>query len=94
MSKMHSLTVHQHHHHDSLKKKLKEMPHKLLDTPPNSDIYFTGHGFQRISRRPQATNYHDGKPRSGVMQNDEVVDVNVDAEAANFSKLRYKFFET
>ncbi|KAI3733447.1 hypothetical protein L6452_12890 [Arctium lappa] len=91
-------TVHQHHHHDSLKKKLKEMPHKLLDTPPYSDIYFTGHGFQRIPRQPQAyvrvTNYYDGKPQYGVTQNEEDVDVNVDTEAADFIKLRHNFFET
>ncbi|KAJ9554386.1 hypothetical protein OSB04_018431 [Centaurea solstitialis] len=89
MSKTHSSTVHQHHHHDSFKKKLKEMPHKLLDTPPYSDMYFMGHGFQRISRGPQVTNYYDGNPRSGIMQNEDV-----DTEAANFIKLRHKFFET
>ncbi|KAJ9554383.1 hypothetical protein OSB04_018428 [Centaurea solstitialis] len=80
MSKTNNLTVHRHHIHDSLKKNLKEMPQKLLDTPPYSDIYFTGHGFQRISRRPQAyarvTNYFDGKPQSRVMPNEEDEDVN------------------
>ncbi|KAI3516113.1 hypothetical protein L1887_15023 [Cichorium endivia] len=97
MSKTHNATARHHHHHDSSKKKLKDMPHKLLDTPPYSNIYFTGNGFQRLSPQPQAyvrvTNYYDRNHKYGFTQNEEDANMNVDEEAADFIESRHKKFD-
>ncbi|CAI9262892.1 unnamed protein product [Lactuca saligna] len=97
MSKTHNATAHHHHHHESSKKKQKETPHKLLDTPPYSNFYFMGDGFERLSPQPQAnvrvTNYYDRKKKYGFIQNEDDVDTNVDAEAANFIESTHRKFE-
>ncbi|KAI3516111.1 hypothetical protein L1887_15021 [Cichorium endivia] len=98
MSKTHNATARHHHHHDSSKKKLKEMPHKLLDTPPYSNIYFTGNGFERLSPQSQAcvrvTNYYnDCKHNYGFKQNEEDANTNVDEEAADFIESRHDKFD-
>ncbi|KAL4563976.1 hypothetical protein LXL04_028025 [Taraxacum kok-saghyz] len=85
-----------HHHHNS-SKTLKEMAHKLLNTPPYSNIYFVGDGFERLSPKPKenvcVTNYYDVKKKNGLTQNEEDINANVDAEALDFIKLRHKQFE-
>ncbi|MFS7958862.1 hypothetical protein Hanom_Chr08g00683771 [Helianthus anomalus] len=84
---------HHHQHHDSSKKILKEMPHKLDDTPPYSDVYFNGNGFERYSNQPQTNtrvaNYHDHKHKYGIMQKEE----DIDAQATDFIVSRHKMFE-
>ncbi|KAI3733449.1 hypothetical protein L6452_12892 [Arctium lappa] len=93
MSKTHISTT----HYGSSKKKLQDMPHKLLDTPPYSSIYFTGHGFKRLPSQPQAdirvTNYHGRNHKYGFPQNEVDIDENVDAEATDFIVSRHKNFK-
>ncbi|KAI3817515.1 hypothetical protein L1987_11307 [Smallanthus sonchifolius] len=100
MSSTHNSTTHHyhnkynpHHHHDSSKKILKEMPHKLHDTPPYSDIFFNGNGFERFSNQPQTntrvSNYYDHKHKYGFMQKEE----DINAQAADFIESRHKKFE-
>ncbi|KAJ9554384.1 hypothetical protein OSB04_018429 [Centaurea solstitialis] len=80
-----------------MKEKIKEMAHKLLDTPPYSDIYFIGHGFQRIPHQSQVyvrgTNYTDYKPKYRFAQSEVDIDENVDAKATDFIESRHKKFE-
>ncbi|KAI3683696.1 hypothetical protein L1987_84209 [Smallanthus sonchifolius] len=97
MSNTHtSTTTHRYHnkyHHDSSKKTLKEMPHKLHDTPPYSDIFFNGNGFERYSNQPQTNtrvaNYHGHKHKYGFVKKEE----DIDAQATNFIESRHKMFE-
>ncbi|MFS7958868.1 hypothetical protein Hanom_Chr08g00683851 [Helianthus anomalus] len=83
---------HPHHHHDSSKKILKEMPHKLRDTP-YSDIFYNGNGFERYSNQPQTNtrvaNYHGRKHMYEFMQKEE----DIDAQATEFIESRHRKFE-
>ncbi|KAK1415771.1 hypothetical protein QVD17_31557 [Tagetes erecta] len=96
MSNTYNSTAHHHHnnyHQESSKRIFKEMPHKLHDTPPYSDFYFNGKGFERYSNQPQTitrvANYNDHKHKYGVIQKGEDIDV----QAANFIESRHKKFE-
>ncbi|KAI3733448.1 hypothetical protein L6452_12891 [Arctium lappa] len=84
-------------HHGFSKKQLKDMTHKLLDTPPYSSIYFTGDGFKRLPSQPQAdvrvTNHSDRKHKYGFMHKGEDTYENVDTEATDFIESRHKKFE-
>ncbi|PWA82392.1 restriction endonuclease, type II-like superfamily protein [Artemisia annua] len=92
-----SNTHHNHNHHNlgSLKKKLKDIPHKLHNVPPYSDIYFVGNGFKRIPDECQVNtniiNYYErkNKNKNGFMQYEE----DIDAEAADFIESRHKKFQ-
>ena len=78
-------------------KKLKDTPHKLLDTPPYSNVYFTGHGFKRLPSQPQAdirvTKYSDRNHKYGFMHKEDDINKSVDAEATDFIESRHKKFE-
>lgn len=93
MSSTNNSTINHHHHHDSSKNKMIEKPHKLHDTPPYSDIFFGGNGFERYSDQPPAstrvTNYYGHMPKYGFIQIKE----DIDGEAADFIKSRHKKFE-
>ncbi|KAJ9554385.1 hypothetical protein OSB04_018430 [Centaurea solstitialis] len=84
-------------HKGSSMKKLIDTPHKLLDTPPYSSIYFTGHGFKRLPSQPQTdvrvTKYSDHKHKYGFMHKGKDIDENVNAEATDFIASRHKKFE-
>ncbi|KAK1415770.1 hypothetical protein QVD17_31556 [Tagetes erecta] len=96
MSNTYNSSTHHHHnnyHHESSKSIFKEMPHKLHDTPPYSDFYFNGKGFERYSNQPRTNtrvaNYYDRTHNYGVIQKDE----DIDAQAANFIRTRHITFE-
>ncbi|MFS7958871.1 hypothetical protein Hanom_Chr08g00683881 [Helianthus anomalus] len=95
MSTIHGSTIHrQHHYRASLKKKLKQISHKLHDTPSYSHI---GNGFQRLPNLPKEIvnimDYNDQKHISRFSQSEDGANVNVDAEATDFIQSMHKKFE-
>lgn len=88
MSTVHNSTMHrQHHYRASLKKKLKEVSHKLLDT----------HRYSRHLHRPQEnvryTNYNDRRYMSSFSDLENDLDPRVDAYATDFIESMHKKFE-
>ncbi|KAL8253610.1 hypothetical protein R6Q59_031831 [Mikania micrantha] len=93
MSTIHGSTLRQHHYRASMKKKIKEMSHRLLHKPSYShDIHFVGNKNHLLSHRPQEigriTNYND---RKHIIEDD--IDANVDKEAMDFINSMHKRFE-
>ncbi|MFS7958864.1 hypothetical protein Hanom_Chr08g00683801 [Helianthus anomalus] len=90
-----SVVHRQHHYRASLKKKLKEMTHKVLDTTPSYPRI--GNGFQRLPSLPQeivrATSYNNHKHMSSFSLIEDDIDVNVDEEATDFIESMHKKFE-
>lgn len=73
------------------------MPHKLIDAPPYSDIYFTSHGFEAIrSDAQKKVSVAEYDKRNAEYYNNvkgKTYEQDVDAEADEFIKQQRKKFQ-